>query len=201
MVGGVVTITSVLGGSVIGGSVAGGAVTAGVVTVDRTLSLVDVSTLVDVDEVAVAGLDPPPRVPVTSSTITSTMRAPPSRTDDARAQRGQPRNAQEPGGTTGGAAGVPAGTSIGRGRTPVGSSAGTGGSSTGMGTVGSSSSSVMVRRCHSYPWQVSPHARPRRFVRIWGVGCWCRAGAGNCVRRWGYATWGIFFGGSKPIGP
>jgi hypothetical protein len=181
-VGGVVTITSVVGGgaSVAGGCVIAGAVETGVVTRSRTDAVVEAPTLVDVDDVAVAGFDPPLWPLVASSTITATTRAPPSRTDEARAQRGHPRNAHEPGGTTGARGGTapgstPAGGGPGAagggpgasGGIPIGPGSTAVGSSTGIGTVGSSSSSVMLRRClQSYPPWVSRYARPRRFVGI-----------------------------------
>ena len=100
-VGGVVICTSVVGGSVAAGCVeAGAGAVAGVVVCTRARWVVDESTLVDVDELAVAGLvEPPVPLPLAISTTSSATTAPPASTVMRRAHRGHPRNAHDPAGT------------------------------------------------------------------------------------------------------
>lgn len=148
-VGGVVTITSVVGGSVTGGDVLAGVDTAGasVVSVRTRVVLERPMVVDDDDELDVVGPgDPLLPFPRASTTTISTTAARMTSAVSARAHRGQPRNAHEPAGTTrpgpeatGGASGggiVSAGPGTGGSRR-VGSSR------DGIGAVGSSSSSVI----------------------------------------------------------
>jgi uncharacterized membrane protein YgcG len=141
---GVVTTTSVVdGASVIGGEVVAGDDEGTVVTTRGRLT-VDRFTVVSVDEVVVGvvTLEPLLRLEAMTRAAMPTISAATTTVTVTRAQRGQPRNAHDPGGTAGGGpvggGGAAGGTG---GIRPVGSSI-------GMGCVGSSSSSVIrpIRR-------------------------------------------------------
>jgi hypothetical protein len=144
---GVVTRTVVDGASVIGGEVVAGDDEGTVVTTRGRLTVAR-STVVSVDEVVVGVVteEPLSRLEAMTRAAMPTISAATTTVTVTRAQRGQPRNAHDPGGTAGSGP-------VGGGGGGGGAAGGTGGiclvgSSIGMGCVGSSSSSVIrpIRR-------------------------------------------------------